>query len=132
MRKLCNLGRLSVVHGHTQNHQAILAILLLQIYKPWHLDLARRTPRCPEVQQHGLAAKIRELHPPAVQRGQFEVGSRDIAHIADQLYGAVVSSAIKVFSSSQHGHNDHRQHYENDSTPIAIKGTPLTTSTVCR
>ena len=114
MRKLGDLRGLGIVHGHAQNHQAIPAILLLQIDKPRHLDLARRTPGRPEVQQHGLAPKVRKLYPSAIQCGQLEVGRWNVVYVANQFDGAVFPAAIEVFAGSQHTHDDHHQHYENN------------------
>src|SRR5208337_2855830 len=64
--------------------------------------------------QHGLAAKVRKLHLPAIQCGQLEIGRWHVMNISDQLDGTVFPGPVKILASSQHTHDDRHKHYENE------------------
>ncbi len=113
MGKFCNLGWLGVIHGHAQNHQAILAVLLLQVDKPRHLDLAGRTPRGPEIQQHGFAPEVGKLHSSSIQPGQVEIGRLQPFDIAHHFERFVPTGPIQVLAGSQHPHNGPHQNHEH-------------------
>src|SRR6266567_3705732 len=59
--ELCDVFLAGVVHGYTDYLQTLGTVLLLKLNEPGHLDLARRAPGGPEVQQHRFAAEIGKM-----------------------------------------------------------------------
>ena len=49
-----------VIHGDADDLQSLRAVLFLQVDEPGHFDFAGAAPGRPEVEQHGLAAKVGE------------------------------------------------------------------------
>src|SRR5208283_1938066 len=90
LRELSDVFGAGVVHGHADDLKALRAVLLLQLDKPGHLDLARAAIGRPEIEQNGLAAKVGELEVLAIERRQFEVRRQ----IADELTLARTIGAI--------------------------------------
>src|SRR5712692_6630226 len=72
--KLGDLVLAGAVHGDANHLKTLRPVLLLQLLKPAHLDLAGLAPGCPEIQKHGLAVEVRKAHSCAVERFQREVG----------------------------------------------------------
>src|ERR1022692_5044924 len=118
MGKLGNLGSFGVVHGHPKNYQAVLAVLLLQLLKPWHLDFAGRTPRRPEIQQHGFAPEVGELHSSSIQRRQVEIGRLHPFDIPYHLERPMLTGTVQVLAGSQHPKDGCYQNDEYQGIPF--------------
>src|SRR4051794_39147545 len=64
------------VDGDSDRGEARVAVLLLKLHEPRHLELAARAPRCPEIEQHDPAFVIRKPHRCASGILQRQGGSR--------------------------------------------------------
>lgn len=66
--------RAAVVHGDTDDGEAVLPVLPVEVDVPGQLDLAAAAPGSPEVEQDDLATEARESDGLAVEVGESEVG----------------------------------------------------------
>src|SRR5439155_27058909 len=76
LRKLSDVFWAGIIHSNAHDLQPLWPISILQLSEPGHFDLARLAPRRPEVQQHALTAKIREMYRLAVERLQSKLRRR--------------------------------------------------------
>ncbi len=92
-----------IVHGYADDLESIGAVFFLELDKPGHLDLAGTAVGCPEIEQDGFAAQIREFDALAVERGKFEIG-REIADELPLGRAAVGGSLVgQAHSGEEHG-----------------------------
>ena len=103
--ELHHILRVAIIHGDADDLQSLAAVALLQLDEPGNLLLAGRAPGGPEVEHHGLAAQIAELHGVSLEIGEHEVrrvvaGALTAAAALPAPPGRVMRAASRYLASS--------------------------------
>src|SRR5438874_6016936 len=112
-RELLNGFFAGIIECYADDLKPLGSVLLLHFDKPGHLDSARPAPGRPEVQEHSLAAKVRQLDLLTFKVMEHEIGGFLALHLAvDQRFRVAQHRRNLRPTRTSHSGEDHDSYHQ--------------------